>query len=69
MGNKWISVKDKLPKTSDDVLFYTNYMQIGFCIEGSWHNYEDESKLKSSEVCCWMYLSYPDAKIINKKNT
>lgn len=60
---KWISVKDELPETACDVLFYTKFKLVmyGCCINRNW--YEAYNGLLCSTtteiVTHWMPLPEP----------
>ncbi len=59
--NQWISVKDRLPETFEDVLVFNSneetVITIGFYYELKWHVYEIHDF--SEQITHWMPLPEP----------
>jgi len=52
---EWISVKDRLPEDGEDVLFYYDYISIGW-YEDEWF-YDSEDKFSAElDITHWMPL-------------
>jgi uncharacterized small protein (DUF1192 family) len=61
---RWVSVEERLPDTSDDVLILLTYesiygyIVIGRCMDGRWHG-AYSGQLEDGEVRAWMPLPQP----------